>query len=75
MQWDPATRYRLLLRLNNDIISASTRREVFSAIAQSLGDIFRFDRLSINLFDEKTNSLSYFAAAIGISPIEISEAS
>ncbi|MDJ0816444.1 MAG: sigma 54-interacting transcriptional regulator [Desulfobacterales bacterium] len=73
MQWDTATRYKFLLRLNNDIVSASTRRDVFSAIAQSLGDIFRFDRLSINLFDEKTNSLSYFAAAEGISPTEISE--
>jgi len=73
MQWDTATRYKLLLRINNDIVSASTRRDVFSAIAQSLGDIFRFDRLSINLFDEKTNSLSYFAAAEGISPTEISE--
>jgi len=73
MQWDTETRYKLLLRINNDIVSASTRREVFSAIAQSLGGIFRFDRLSINLFDEKTNSLSYFAAAEGISPTEISE--
>ncbi|MBW1868131.1 MAG: sigma 54-interacting transcriptional regulator [Deltaproteobacteria bacterium] len=73
MQWDTATRYKLLLRLNNDIVSASTRHDVFSAIAQSLEDIFRFDRLSINLFDEKTNSLSYFAAAEGISPTEISE--
>jgi transcriptional regulator with GAF, ATPase, and Fis domain len=73
MQWDTATRYKSLLRINNDIVSASTRRDVFSAIAQSLGDIFNFDRLSINLFDEKTNSLSYFAAAEGISPTEISE--
>jgi len=73
MQWDTATRYKLLLRINNDIVSASTRHDVFSAIAQSLEDIFRFDRLSINLFDEKTNSLSYFAAAEGISPTEISE--
>ena len=73
MRWDTATRYKLLLRLNNDIVSASTRRDVFSAIAQLLGDIFHFDRLSINLFDEKTNSLSYFAAAEGISPTEISE--
>lgn len=73
MQWDTATRYKLLLRINNDIVSASSRHDVFSVIAQSLEDIFRFDRLSINLFDEKTNSLSYFAAAEGISPTEISE--
>ena len=73
MQWDTSTRYKLLLRINDDIVSASTRRDVFSAIAESLEDIFRFDRLSINLFDEKTNSLSYFAAAEGISPTEISE--
>ena len=73
MKWDRATRYQLLLRINNDIVSASTRRGVFSAIAQSLGEIFHFDRLSINLYDEKANSLSYFAAAEGISPTEISE--
>jgi len=73
MQWDTTTRYKLLLRINNDIVSASTRRDAFSAIAKSLGDIFNFDRVSINLFDEETNSLSYFAAAEGISPIEISE--
>jgi transcriptional regulator with GAF, ATPase, and Fis domain len=73
MKWGTATRYKSLLRINNDIVSASTRRDAFSAISQSLGDIFRFDRLSINLFDEKTNSLSYFAAAEGISPTEISE--
>ena len=68
MKWDRATRYQLLLRINNDIVSASTRRGVFSAIAQSLGEIFHFDQLSINLYDEKANSLSYFAAAEGISP-------
>ncbi len=73
MQWDTTTRYKLLLRINNDIVSASTRRDAFSAIAQSLGDVFQFDRLSINLFDEQTNSLRYFAAAEGISPSEISE--
>ena len=73
MKWDKATRYESLLRINNEIVAASTRRDVFSAITQSLEDIFHFDRLSINLFDEKTNSLSYFAAAEGISPTEISE--
>lgn len=73
MKWDTASRYKFLLRINHDIVSSSTRREVFSAIAQSLGKISHFDRLSINLFDEKNNSLSYFAAAEGISPTEISE--
>jgi transcriptional regulator with GAF, ATPase, and Fis domain len=73
MQWGTATRYKLLLRINNDIVSSATRRDAFSAISQSLGDIFNFDRLSINIYDEKTNSLRYFAAAEGISPTEISE--
>jgi transcriptional regulator with GAF, ATPase, and Fis domain len=73
MKWDMATRYRLLLRINNAIVTASTRRGVFSAIAQSLREIFHFDRMSINLYDEKTDSLSYFAAAEGVSPSEISE--
>jgi len=73
MKWDTTTRYQLLLQINNAIVSASTRRGVFSAMAKSLGDIFHFDRLSINLYDEMTNSLSYFAAAEGISPSEISE--
>ena len=73
MKWDTATRYQLLLRINNAIVSASTRRGVFLALAQSLGNIFQFDRLSINIYDENTHSLSYFAAADGISPTEISE--
>lgn len=73
MKWDMATRYKLLLRINNAIVSASTRRGVFSAIAQSLREIFHFDRISINLYDEKSDSLSYFAAAEGVSPSEISE--
>ncbi len=73
MQWDAATRYKLLLRLNNDIVSACTRHDVFLAIANSLKEIFHFDRLSIHIFEEKTNTLSYFAEAEGVAPIEISE--
>lgn len=73
MKWDTTTRYQLLLQINNAIVSASTRRGVFSAIAKSLKEIFQFDRLSINLYDDKSNSLSYFAAAEGISPTEIDE--
>ncbi len=68
MTWDPATRYRLLLKLNNAIITKTTREDLFRALAKELHQHVAYDRLSINLYDEQTRSLSYFAAAEGIDP-------
>lgn len=73
MTWDTTTKYHLLLQINSAIVSESTKQGVFAALASALGSIFQFDRFCINLLDEETNSLNYFAAAKGISPMAISE--
>ncbi|MBW1820128.1 MAG: GAF domain-containing protein, partial [Deltaproteobacteria bacterium] len=72
MRWDPATRYQILLRINNAVITRTTREDLFRALATELRKHFPYDRLSINLYDAKAQSLSYFAAADGIDPEGIS---
>ncbi|UCF82824.1 MAG: sigma 54-interacting transcriptional regulator [Desulfobacteraceae bacterium] len=72
MRWDTATRYQILLRINNAVITRTTREELFRALATELRKHFPYDRLSINLYDAKAQSLSYFAAADGIDPEGIS---
>ena len=72
MRWDPATRYQILLRINNAVITQTTREDLFRALATELRKHFPYDRLSINLYDAKAQSLSYFAAADGIDPEGIS---
>jgi transcriptional regulator with GAF, ATPase, and Fis domain len=72
MVWDAATKYRLLLDLNNAVLREVTRSGLFSALAAEIRKMFRFDRFSINIYDGATKSLSYFSTAEGISPAEIS---
>jgi formate hydrogenlyase transcriptional activator len=72
MRWDPATRYQILLSINNAVITRTTREDLFRALATELRKHFPYDRLSINLYDAKAQSLSYFAAADGIDPEGIS---
>jgi len=66
MQWNPETRYRLLLKINNATIVHKSREGLFKAVAMELHQHFNYDRLSINLYDAKTQSVSYFATADGI---------
>ncbi len=66
MHWNPETRYRLLLKINNATIVHKSREGLFKAVAMELNQHFNYDRLSINLYDAKTQSVSYFAAADGI---------
>lgn len=68
MHLNPATRYQVLLTINNALVNQTTRDSLFKALAGELGKIFEFDRLSINLYDEFQGSLSYFATAEGITP-------
>ncbi len=72
MRWDLETRYRILLKINNSIITKTTRETLFRALAAEMRKHVPYDRLSINLYDESTESLSYFAAADGILPEGIS---
>ena len=72
MSWDAATKYKLLLHTNNAIVKYTNRDQLFRSLASELMAICHYDRLSINLYDEKTESLSYFGNAAGVSPEAIS---
>ena len=72
MRWNLEARYRILLKINNAIVNQTTRDKLFRALAIEMLRHFQYDRLSINLYDLKTESLSYFAAADGIAPDGIS---
>jgi transcriptional regulator with GAF, ATPase, and Fis domain len=70
---DPAKKYRLLLRLNNAIISQYEREGLFHMIAGEISSIVPYDRFSINLYNPKADELTYFAVAAGVSPEGINE--
>ncbi len=67
MSLDPRRRYETLLRINNAIVQQTSRESLFRALAAEMRGLFHFDRCSINLYDQETRSLSYFAAAEGVS--------
>jgi transcriptional regulator with GAF, ATPase, and Fis domain len=68
MSWDTASRYRLLLEINKAIVKHTDRNSLFQALATEIKKIVPYDRLSINIYDPETKSLSYFSTARGISP-------
>jgi transcriptional regulator with GAF, ATPase, and Fis domain len=68
MRWNAETRYRMLLEINNAVVTRTNREDLFQALANELRKHFAFDRLAINLYDAKTRSISYFAAADGVQP-------
>jgi len=72
MHWSPEVRYKLLLKINNAVIAQTNRGDLFQAVAKELRNHFTHDRLSINLYDPQTQSISYFANADGINPSAIS---
>lgn len=72
MEWDDATRYRLLLKINNAIVSGIDREDLFKKLAGEIKNILPYDRFSINLYDEKKKVLRYFSTAEGVSPKAIS---
>ena len=72
MNWTFESRYKILLSINNATINQTTREDLFKALATEVHKHFHYDRLSINLYDLENESLSYFAAADGVSPEGIS---
>ena len=66
MRWSTETRYKMLIEINNAIVSYKTRDELFQALARELRKHFAYDRMSIILYDEKTDSIGYFATADGV---------
>jgi formate hydrogenlyase transcriptional activator len=72
MQWNLATRHQILLEITNAVISKTSIQDFFSALTTELKKHFPCDRLSINLYEEKGQSLQYFTEADGIDPKGIS---
>jgi transcriptional regulator with GAF, ATPase, and Fis domain len=64
--WDHATRYKLLLDINNAIVNQTTRESLFRALAQEIRRIVAYDRFSISIYDPQTKSLEWFAHAEGL---------
>gem|GEM_PF-4876983 len=68
MQFDSTTRYQILLQITNAVVTRTTSEELFKALATELRKHIPYDRLSINLYEHESKSLSYFATADGIAP-------
>ena len=73
MTWSAATRYRLLIEINNAIVKHTNRVDLFNALASEIKKTVPYDRFSINLYDANKKLLSYFSTAEGISPKGISD--
>jgi len=67
-RWNSETRYKILLELNNAIVTCKSREDLFLALSKELQRHFAYDRLCIMLYDSKQNTVTYFAAADGIQP-------
>ena len=72
MKWSLATRHQILLEITNAVISHTSKQEFFNALATELKKHVPCDRLSINLYDEQSQTLKYFSEAAGIDPRGIS---
>lgn len=68
MKWNLAARHQILLEITNAVISNKTNQGFFDALTAELNKHFPFDRVSINLYDEKKQSLQYFTKVNGVGP-------
>ena len=68
MHWSLTTRYKILLEINNAVITNTSRDDFFKALSKELKKHFYYDRLSIFLYDDEVRCLKYFTSADGIQP-------
>jgi transcriptional regulator with GAF, ATPase, and Fis domain len=57
--------YRILLKVNNILVRELSPEKLFSSLAQALQPITGCDRCSLSVYDQKTDTLSWFARAEG----------
>lgn len=69
----PVSRYKVLLDLNNAILSQTTREGLFRSVAKEIRGILAYDRCCINIYDSTSKTLSSFAAADGVPVLIIDE--
>jgi formate hydrogenlyase transcriptional activator len=67
-RWSSETRYKILLELNNAIVTCKSREDLFLALSSELQRHFLYDRLCIMLYDSQLHTITYFAAADGVQP-------
>jgi transcriptional regulator with GAF, ATPase, and Fis domain len=72
MEWNLETRYKILLKITNSVITKTSKQDFFDSLSAALKKHFSYDRLSINLYDKENDSLQYFTEADGIEPEGIS---
>jgi hypothetical protein len=58
MRWNLATRYKILLEINNAVSTNTSRDDFFRALSKELKKHFYYDRLNIFLYDDKDQSLT-----------------
>jgi formate hydrogenlyase transcriptional activator len=68
MRWNAETRYKMLLEINNAVVTRTNREDLFQALAKEVRKHVAFARMAINLYDAASGSISYFAAADGVQP-------
>ena len=66
MRWNTEIRYKLLLDINNTIVTHKSQQGLFNALSQELHRLFNYDRLAIILYDSEDDSIKYFASADGL---------
>lgn len=71
--WNPESRYKALLEINNAIINQTSREDLFRCMAREITKYFDYDRFSISIYESDSNSLSVFAMAAGIPIKEIDD--
>ena len=68
MSWNLTTRYKILLEINNAVITNFSIDDFFKALSDELRKNFEYDRLSIFIYDSDAQSLSYLTLADGVQP-------
>lgn len=72
---DLGTRYKLLLDLNNAIVSQTTPAKLFQCLTKEIRKNLFYDRCSIHIYDASSNTLNWFAAADGVTIKSIDDCS
>jgi formate hydrogenlyase transcriptional activator len=67
----PVEKYEFILDLINSIIYCTDEESLFKIIIEKLKAIIHYDRISINIYNDKDKTVSYFTSAEGLFPIEI----
>ena len=68
MQWNAETRYKMLLEINNAVVTRTNREDLFQALAKEVRKHVAFDRMAINLYDAPPTRSAISPRPTGSSP-------